>query len=238
MKKYLVHYCNQRAIVSTKEEAVMAIESFHSYGNKSNPTLIVNEYVGKVLADVFSDEPKGYVENSQWNSYKRSSYSLHDIRTTNCGAKSLSFYPALGDTVEEHEAAYRSRVEAEKAERLRLAEEAKQRLLAEYSEIRRGWYYVEVEIEAHDMYSMRRKYLVSSGYAIANSKMDAYNKFVSDRYAFQDQCANRNAHFFSCSAWNSSDTQIYFLGIKTDEGYSLAAWEEFSKTDEYKESVK
>ncbi len=214
--KYIIEYCGQTAMVSNVEESINAIQSFHSYGRKNNPFIQVNSYVLSALSELF--------ERGEFNGQR---FPL--LRTTGCGCKDICFHEPLGDTLVEHEANYRAKCEAEKAKRIRRAEEAKQRLLAEYSEVRRGWYYVEVEVEAHDFDSCRPKYLTSSGYGIADSKMDAYKKFVGNVETLRDQCIRHNASFFSCSEWNSCNTQVDFLGMKTDEGYSIDAWEEARK---------
>lgn len=217
--KYIIEYCGQTAMVSSVEESINAIQSFHNYGGKNNPLLVVNHNTLASLTELFD---KGSVRGSKfpW------------LRTTNCGNKDIRFFEPLGDTIEEHEANYRAKCEAEKAERIRIAEEAKQRLLAEYNEVRRGWYRVEVSISALLVSNGRRVVRDFVGKVVADSKMDAYNKAIAQ---MDDYCAERGYIFESAEKWNSSLNDIEFLGMKTDEGYSLAAWEEFSKTDEYKE---
>lgn len=209
-------------MVSNVEESINAIQSFHSYGRKNNPFLQVNSQTLAALTELFDS---GAVRGSK--------FPL--LRTTGCGCKDIRFFEPLGPTLEEHEAAYRAKCEVEKAERLRRAEEYHQRLLAEYNEVRRGWYEVEIEISVLPWKSMNRTVREFYGIVIADSKMDAYDKAVAQ---MNDYCASQRCSFESAEPWNSSHNNVEFLGMKTDYGYSIEAWEKFSKTEEYKESLK
>ena len=76
--------------------------------------------------------------------------------------------------------------------------------------------------------NMRRVYKTFSGYTIAESKMDAYLKAAN--HECQDLCAEKGLIFESCGEWNSGTTEVQFLGMKTDYGYSVEAWEEYMKS--------
>ena len=215
---FVIVYCGQKGMAATPEEAKRIIETFHGYGRHSNPTLIVNAQTSAKIDLIYTDN------NAQ----------CRDLRTTNCGAKGIDFYPALADTLEEHERIYQERCEAEKRERLAKAEALKQQMLHEWNEPRRGWYSVSVEVSAHRIDgNMARRWLTFSGHIIANSKMDAYNKALDpSQNGPQDMCCERGLIYEGCSAWNSSDTEVLFLGMKTDYGYSVDAWEEAKKKGE------
>ena len=214
---FVIVYCGQKGMAATPEGAKRIIETFHGYGRPNNPTLIVNNVSWILL-----------------NEWYKSPAVQHSLRTTNCGAKGIDFYPALADTLEEHERIYQERCEAEKRERLAKAEALKQQMLHEWNEPRRGWYSVSVEVSAHRIDgNMARRWLTFSGHIIANSKMDAYNKALDpSQNGPEDMCCERGLIYEGCSAWNSSNTEVLFLGIKTDYGYSVDAWEEAKKKGE------
>lgn len=212
---FVIVYCGQKGMAATPEEAKRVIETFHGYGRPSNPTLIVNAQTEAKINSIYADA----------NAQRR------DLRTTNCGAKGIDFYPALADTLDEHERIYRERCKIEKRDRLAKAEALKQKMLQEWNEQRRGWYSVSVEGTAlRPDGCCSRCWLTFSGHIIADSKMDAYNKFLDpSKNGPADMCRERGLSFENCSAWNSTRTEVLFLGMKTDYGYSVDAWEEAKK---------
>lgn len=215
---FVIVYCGQKGMAATPEDAKRIIETFHGYGRPFNPTLIVNTQTSAKIDLIYADA------NAQ----------RHDLRTTNCGAKGIDFYPSLADTLEEHERIYQERCEAEKRERLAKAEALKQQMLQEWNELRRGWYSVSVEVSAHRIDgNMARRWFTFSGHIIADSKMDAYNKALDpSKNGPEDMCCERSLIYEGCSAWNSSNTEVLFLGMKTDYGYSVDAWEGAKKNGE------
>lgn len=215
---FVIVYCGQKGMAATPEDAKRIIETFHGYGRHSNPTLIVNAQTSAKIDLIYTDD------NAQ----------CRDLRTTNCGANGIDFYPALADTLEEHERIYQERCEAEKRERIAKAEALKQQMLKEWNEPRRGWYSVSVEVSAHRIDdNMACRWFTFSGHIIANSKMDAYNKALDpSQNGPEDMCCERGLIYEGCSAWNSSNTEVLFLGMKTDYGYSVDAWEEAKRNGE------
>ena len=144
----------------------------------------------------------------------------------------IDFYPALADTLEEHERIYRERCDTEKQERIARAEAIKQQMLQEWNEPKRGWYSVCVEVTALTV-NCNRRWLTFRGHIIADSKMDAYNQAISpDKNGAPSMCAERGLTYEGCSAWNNNNTEVLFLGMKTDYGYSVDAWEEAKKNGE------
>lgn len=215
---FVIVYCGQKGMAATPEDARRIIESFHTYNNQSAPTLAISNYAEAKIQDIFS-HVKG---------------TILEFRTTNCGCKSIRFYPALADTLEEHDRIYQEQCEAEKRERIAKAEAREQQMLQEWYLPRKGWYSVSVEVAAHRINdNMARRWLTFSGHIIANSKMNAYNKVLDpSQNGPQDMCCERGLIYEGCSAWNSSNTEVLFLGMKTDYGYSVDAWEEAKKKGE------
>lgn len=234
MKKQIVHYCNQRALVSNPEEAIAAIESFHSYNNKNLALLVVNDYVRKVIENFFSDEPQGYVIMKKWGEERKSEYTPTHICTTNCGNQHISFHPALADTLEEHQRLYKAKCDEEKAERIRKSEEAFRKRREEYNEVRKGWYVVSFnDFKCLNSWG-RFCYKSWTGTCIAKSKYDAALKAIK-QIEYLDLPEKGCQLAFILEPLNA---EVEFLGMKTDNGYSLKQWEEFSKTEEYKQSLK
>ncbi len=213
MKKYIIVYCGQKGIAGTKEEAIQLIESFRNYGKKDGELLVVNDNLSKGLENLFSD---GVIKS---------------FKTINCGCKAIMIYEALADTIEEHQRIYDERCENEKKERIAASNARKEALLKEFKEIKRGWYGVNLEINCLDIRSSRRYTKSFSGNILADSKMEAYNKSLAQMDYF---CSSRDFIFESAAEWNSSNTEIEFLGMRTDNGYSIDAWNEFSRTEEYR----
>ena len=216
----IVHFLKQVALVHSAAEAVEAINGFKNF---SGEYLICNAKTTEWLKQLFDGKEVQPM-----------------FRTTNCSRYDILIHDALADTLEEHQRLYEEQLAKEKSERLAKAEEAKQKMLADWNVIRRGWYYVSVEVTALSMTgAMSRRFLTFSGHIIADSKMDAYNKVLDPKKnGPADMCADKGLIYESCSAWNSGHTEVLFLGMKTDYGYSIDAWEEYSKTDEYKQSIK
>lgn len=208
----VVAYLQQSAIAHTAEQAREAIEQMHSV-HGGNIMLQVNAGTWKSLQTIFAGEELPY--------------GAGELRTTNCGKYGIRFYAAMSPDIDEHNRMYREQCEREKAERLAKAEQIKQKMLAEFNEQKKGWYRVKVELTAlRPDGGMRRVYRELSGYTIAESKMDAYAKMANKEC--QDACAEKGLIFEHCSSWNSGDTEVDFVGMKTDEGFSIEAWEEYN----------
>lgn len=218
-------YVPYKAIVRTADEAIAQINTWHPYGRKnSTDTITVNERTAEKIRTLFRDgfgcypsgEPRTYL----------------GLRTTGCGAWEIGFHPALADTLEEHERIYNEQREAAKQERKRLAEAAIQRRLAELNEQKRGWYHAELTVRAMVFARKGNDYMTDltfSGNVIADSGADAYDKALKHVMEHPEELTHRG-NMASLHAWPdmvSRDYTFTFLGVKTDEGYSVEKWEEW-----------
>lgn len=221
--------CNPyKAVVHTADEAISVINTWHTYGHHDE-FIVVNETTEKKIRELFAN---GFVV--PYGGGKSTNVTL---RTTGCGCWDIIIRPALADTLEEHNRIYNEQREAAKQERLRLAEEAKQRRLAELNEQKRGWYHVSVEIRLYVFATSGNDYMPYMEYScdlIADSGLDAYNKTVKYLKDHPEELTHRGniATLQSVCDPTSSDFECTFLGVKTDEGYSVEKWEEWKKNGE------
>lgn len=217
-------YVPYKAIAHTAEEAIAVINTWKPYGRKNRTdNIVVNERTAEKIRALFRDGLGGKI--------------YENMRTTGCGAWDISFYPALADTIEEHERIYNERREAAKAERMRQAEEAKKHRIAELNEQRKGWYHAELVVKVMVFNSNGNDYFTDitfSGNVIADSGMDAYDKawkYVQDH---PEELVHRGniASLISIPYYNYDGFRCTFLGVKTDEGFSVEKWEEWKKNGE------
>lgn len=220
-------YVPYKAIAHTADEAIAQINTWHPYGRKnSTDTITVNEATAEKIRTLFRDgfgcypsgEPRTYL----------------GLRTTGCGAWEIGFHPALADTLEEHERIYNEQREAAKQERKRLAEAAIQRRLEELNEQKRGWYHAELTVRAMVFARKGNDYMTDltfSGNVIADSGADAYDKALKHVMEHPEELTHRG-NMASLHAWPdmvSRDFSFTFLGVKTDEGYSVEKWNEWKE---------
>ena len=223
-------YVPYKAIAHSAEEAIAVINTWKPYGSKTcSDCITVNAYTEKGIRAMFRDgfgtypsgEPRTYA----------------GFRTTGCGAWEIGFHPALADTIEEHERIYNEQRERAKAERLRKAEEAKQRRMTELMEPRKGWYHVELELELMVFATTCNDYVTHStfsGNVIADSGMDAWQKavkYVKDHPAELTHRGNMAVLQFYAQpdGGNGLSYDCTFLGAKVDGGYSIEKWEEWKE---------
>ena len=188
----------------------------------------MNALTEKKIRDLFRD---GFV-----TSYEGGKSPSVRIRTTGCGCWDICITPALADTLEEHERIVNERREAAKQERIRLSAAVKQRRLAELNEQRRGLYHSQIELCLYVFTSRgndRRQYVDYSCNMIADSGMDAYNKTLQYVKDHPEELTTRSmkhrgewAILESACDPTSGGYVFTFLGVKTDEGYSLDKWKE------------
>jgi len=224
-------YVPYKAIAHTADEAIAVINTWKTYGRKTSPDcIVVNATTEQKIRNLFRDgfgtypsgEPRTYV----------------GMRTTGCGAWEIGFHPALADTIEEHERIYNEQREAAKAKRMQAAEAAKQRRLAELNEQRRGWYHVELDLKLYVFANRGNDYFADTtftGDIIADSGMDAYNKAVKHIQSCPEEIICYHGCMSSLHAWSDAPSGGYdftFLGVKTDEGYSVEKWEEWKRNGE------
>lgn len=211
-----------KAIAHTADEAIAIINTWKTYGGERAycTNIVVNARTEQKIRDLFRDG----LGDHQWET----------MRTTGCGAWDITFYPALADTIEEHNRIYNERREAAKAERMKLAEAAKQKRLAELNEQRKGWYHVEIGIRVMVFANRGNDYHDQPTFScsfIAESGMDAYNKVVKYIQDHPEEIMVRGCQT-ALETWaepTSHHFNFTFLGVKTDEGYSVKLWEEWKK---------
>lgn len=224
-------YTPYKAIAKTADEAIAVINTWQTYGGKRDyaSPIMVNATTEQKIRDLFRDG-FGTYPSGQPRTYV-------GLRTTGCGAWEIGFHPALADTLEEHERIYNEQREAAKAERKRLAEAAIQGRLAELNEQRRGWYHAELTVRAMVFAQKGNDYMTDltfSGNVIADSGADAYNKALDHVQRHPEELVHRG-NMATLHAWpdmTSHDYSFTFLGVKTDEGYSIEKWEEWKKNGE------
>lgn len=226
-------YIPYTAIAHTADEAIAIINTWKTYGRKNSTQNIdkitVNERCAEKIRELFREGIKP--------EHQGQLILYGTMRTTNCGAWDISFYPALGDTLAEHSRKYQQMREAAKQERLRKAEEAKQRRLGELYEQKRGWYHVSVKIRLYVFATRGNDYMPHMDYScdlIADSGMDAYDKTVEYIKNHPEELTHRGntATLQSVCDPTSSGFEFVFLGVKTDEGYSVEKWEEWKRNGE------
>ena len=207
--RYFVKY---RALCKTKEEAVNAISEWHTYGSLRYDTIKINNHFNQVLNVLYGLE-EGVAPG--------------EVKTTNCGSGTIRIYPALSDNLKDHERLVNEQRKREKEEKDRIREEKEQETLADFFKQRKGWYSVSIEITALTFGTCHRVHKTFSGDIVASCKMSAYRKAVEQMEEF---CTEHSLIYESTASWKNAD--IEFLGMKTDYGYSVEAWEEAKKKGE------
>ena len=224
-------YTPYKAIAKTADEAIAVINTWKTYGGKRDyaSPIMVNATTEQKIRNLFRDG-FGTYPSGQPRTYV-------GLRTTGCGAWEIGFHPALADTLEEHERIYNERREAAKAERKRLAEAAIQGRLAELNEQRKGWYHAELTIRAMVFAQKGDDYMTNltfSGNVIADSGADAYDKALKHVMDHPEELTHRG-NMATLHAWpdmTSHDYSFTFLGVKTDEGFSIDKWNEWKNNGE------
>ena len=219
--------CNPyKAVVHTADEAIAVINTWHTYGHHDE-FIVVNDTSEKKIRELFSN---GFVKT-----YEGNKSTAVTLRTTGCGCWDIVIRPAFADTLEEHNRIYNEQREAAEQERIRLAEIAKQRRLGELNEKKRGWYHVELELRLSVFNNHGNDYrtdMTFSGNVIADSGMDAYDKAVK---SIHNEGFTHRDNIAMLESWAESTSNGYeflFLGVKTDEGYSVEKWEEWKAKGE------
>ena len=232
-------YIPYKTIAHTADEAIAVINTWNTYGKPDNLALNpewlhikVNAITERKIRDLFrngfgtypSGEPRTYA----------------GFRTTGCGCWDIGFHPALADTIEEHERIYNEQRERAKAERLRQADEAKQRRMVELYEPKKGWWHVELELELSVFANQGNDYITHrtfEGNVVADSGMDAYQKAVKYVHDHPEELTHRGnmavlQFYAKPDGSNGLSYDCTFIGVKTDNGYSIEKWEEWKKKGE------
>jgi hypothetical protein len=224
-------YVPYKAIAHTADAAIAVINTWQTYGGKRDyaSPIMVNATTEQKIRKLFRDGLGSYPSGA--------ARTCETMRTTGCGCWDITFYLALADTLEEHERIYNEIRERNKQERKRLAEVAIQRRLEELNEQKRGWYHAELTVRAMVFARKGNDYMTDltfSGNVIADSGADAYDKALKHVMEHPEELTHRG-NIASLHAWPdmvSHDYSFTFLGVKTDEGYSVEKWEEWKKNGE------
>lgn len=222
-------YVPYKAIAHTAEEAIAVINTWKTYGRKTSDCIVVNATTEEKIRELFRDGIGTY--------YDGKPRTWVPMRTTGCGAWGIIFEQALADTLEEHNRIEQERkaVEAEECKK-RHSLYVKKRL-AELNERKRGWYHVSLEIRLYVFAFRGNDYTCDTVYTcdiIADSGMDAYNMTVKwVRHHPEELVVNGNAATLqSCCEPSDRGFEFTFLGVKTDDGFSIETWEEWHRNGE------
>lgn len=222
-----------KAVVNTADEAIAVINTWKTYGKKDSTNeweqITVNAQTERKIREYFANGV-----DKTWEGYKLDYLS---VRTTGCGCWDVIIRPALADTLEEHERIYKEKREAAKQERMKAIEEARKRRLVELNEQKRGWYHVSLELRLYVFANRGNDWMEDADYScnlIADSGMDAYDKvvkYVKDHPQELTVRGNITALQSYCGPTDGG-FECNFLGVKTDEGYSIDLWEEWKAKGE------
>lgn len=206
MKKFFKYY-NKKAILNSVEEAETWINNLHNHDNEDERNLVVNDSTHRHLVTIFLGEDEGM-----------------KMQTTGCSPDNFIYcFPALADTVEEHEKLWFAR-EAERKvqeqiERAKKQAERKAAFAVREKELKampKGWYEVVISYLYTSNMTMRLRKNTVSFEGIADNGWDAYHKALGQL----EQKYNGFLHEYDTIL----EADIAFLGLKTDNGYSIDAW--------------
>ena len=222
-------YVPYKAIAHTADEAIAVINTWQTYGGRRDyaSPIMVNATTEQKIRTLFRDGLGSYPSGQP--------RTCETMRTTGCGAWDISFYPALADTLEEHERIYNEQREVARGMRIAQAKAVKELRLKKLNEQKRGWYHVELNLRLSVFNNHGNDYrtdMTFSGNVIADSGMDAYDKAVKD---IKNDSFTHRGNIAMLESWAEPESRDYsftFLGVKTDEGYSVEKWEEWHKNGE------
>lgn len=162
-RKFVFIYFGQKALCSTPEQAFAFINSLCYHGNGSFKLSCNNSCMRKIWKLFGGIElRKGGLE----------------LATTGCSTTRIKVYPALADTLDEHERIYAEKTAIAKAFRMRENEKRLMRIDAELDVRQHGWYSVELIYKRHIVSKGQVKTYIFHGEVIASCGRDAYNKTV------------------------------------------------------------
>jgi len=226
MRKYVFVYFNRKALCTNAEEAISFINSLEFRGNGHR--LVCNENCCNRLHALYEGEPvyhpSGNVSFIKHNGKFVEGFS--DLATTGCSTTRILIYPALADTIEEHDRIYSEKIEEEKVQRLAENEQRIQNRLAELHKEKKGWYSVGLNFDRAKFGRSGIYYNESdfSACIIASSGADAFNKTIKHLIESVDVLPDSQY-----PEMISSRYYFEFLGVKTDDGYSVDLWEKWKE---------
>ena len=157
------------------------------------------------------------------------------VRTTGCGAWEIGFTYPLADTLQEHERIYKERQKALEVARKEREREIRREREAELNVRRRGWYHVELTFSVYVYPRHGNDYLVDrtfSGEVLAGSGAEAYGKAVNEIENSPMTYHGDTAMLFAIPGAWWGDFSFTFLGMRTDDGYSVKEWEKWKEKSE------
>lgn len=197
---YIAVYFNQKAIVKKPEDLL--------------------NFIDKIGFDI--NENTKSKANHLAKRTERLNHRM-EIAPPGIGPRRVYIYNAFADTVEEHDRIFNNKAEEAKAKRREKRNQEITERLTEMKKQKKGWYAVSITFE-------RMKYnersgdfnnteSTFSGNIVAESGMDAYNKAVNEIEKEHEvtYCPEPYSHYFD----------YHFLGVKTDDGYSVEKWEQW-----------
>lgn len=225
-------YVPYKAIAHTAEEAIALINTWQTYGGRHDyaSPIMVNATTEQKIRTLFRDGLGSYPSGQP--------RTCETMRTTGCGCWDISFYPALADTLEEHERIYNEQRMVARGMRMAQAKAVKELRLKKLNEQKRGWYHVELDLKLYVFANRGNDYFADTtftGNIIADSGADAYDKAVAHIQGAPSEVVSYHGNVSSLHGWaemTSSGYSFTFLGVKTDEGYSVEKWEEWKAKGE------
>ena len=134
------------------------------------------------------------------------------FKTTGCGSWEILLTTTDCNTFDEYK---QQRDEAAKQK----AHDHEQKRLAELYEPRKGWYRVNLELSGDGITTHPHSCKDFTGEVIADNGATAYNKAVSE-------CQRMAPGYFPADML-SGGYSFEFLGVKTDDGYSVELWQQW-----------
>ncbi len=225
-------YVPYKAIAHTADEAIAVINTWQTYGGRHDyaSPIMVNATTEQKIRTLFRDGLGSYPSGQP--------RTCETMRTTGCGCWDISFYPALADTLEEHERIYNEQRMVARGMRMAQAKAVKELRLKKLNEQKRGWYHVELDLKLYVFANRGNDYFADTtftGNIIADSGADAYDKAVAHIQGAPSEVVSYHGNVSSLHGWaemTSSGYSFTFLGVKTDEGYSVEKWEEWKAKGE------
>ena len=215
-RKFVFVYFDNAELCDTPQQAIAFINRLYC----GNTRLVCNSNCQERIYALFEGDivyypATGYMD---YVSYKGKRIpGFEDLATTGCSTTRINIFPALADTLDEHNRIYREKAEEAKAERLREAQERIRKRNEELNEQRPGWYAVSLHFDNYKVGDRGSYYADTefSGKIIADSGLDAYAKTI--RHLEQSPDVGNSSLYPEAV---SSHYWFKYLGILTDEGYS------------------
>lgn len=237
--KILFVYFSKKQMCETAEQAIEFINGLKYRNLSTQPNLVVNDHTRELLQQAFASQ---WQTNEHGRDYMcigdgpmKQVFGCLEVKTTGCRETCIYGYKPLADTVEEHDRIVKERDEAAFKAQHEKREAAVHKRLVELYEQRKGWYRVQLDIELMVFNKHGNDYIADTtfeGDVIASSGADAYNKAVKHLCDSPEEVVNYRGNSSSLQSWvnmTSYGYEFQFLGVKTDEGYSVEKWEELKK---------